>query len=130
MRTGLIHLFRLGLVLALLLATWMALTPSAPEMPGQSDKLVHLLTFAALAFLADFAFPRRGFDAGKFLPLLGYGLGLELLQSTLPLRYGSTADLLADAAGLALYALLLPLLRRQPLLRGRWDRATVADSDR
>ncbi len=130
MSTESIRLFRLGLVLALLLATWLALTPSAPSMPGQSDKLGHLLAFLALAFLADFSFPQRGFDAGKFLPLLGYGLVLELLQSTLPHRYASMADLLADAAGLALYALLLPLLRRQPLLRGRWEKDTIADSGR
>lgn len=116
-------------MLALLLATWLAVTSSSPAMPGQSDKLAHLLAFLAFAFLADFAFPRRSFDAVKFLPLLGYGLGLELLQSVLPHRDGSVADLLADAAGLALYALLLPLLRRQPLLRGRWSEDTVAGSD-
>ncbi len=130
MSVGLTRLFRLGLTLALLLVTWLALTSSSPAMPGQSDKLGHLLAFLALAFLTDFAFPQRGFDAGKFLPLLGYGLGLELLQSTLPHRFGSAADLLADAAGLALYALLLPLLRRQPLLRGRWDKNSAADSGR
>ncbi len=130
MSVGSTRLFRLGLTLALLLVTWLALTSSSPAMPGQSDKLGHLLAFLALAFLADFAFPQRGFDAGKFLPLLGYGLGLELLQSTLPHRYGSVADLLVDAAGLALYALLLPLLRRQPLLRSRWVTDTVANPDR
>jgi VanZ family protein len=127
---GSIKLFRLGLVLTLVGITWLGLTSTAPPMPGQSDKLGHLLAFLTLAFLADFSFPQRGFDAGKFLPLLGYGLGLELLQSILPHRFGSVADLMADAAGLALYALLLPLLRRQPLLRGRWDKNSAADSDR
>lgn len=130
MNAGSIKLFRLGLVLALVGITWLALTPSLPPLPGQSDKLGHLLAFLTLAFLADFAFPQRGFDAGKFLPLLGYGLGLELLQSILPHRFGSVADLLADAGGLALYALLLPLLRRQPLLRDRWDKNSAADSGR
>jgi len=104
--------FRLLLVLALLLVTWLALTPSLPALPGQSDKLGHLLAFFGLAFLADFSFPKRGFDAAKYLPLLTYGLVIELLQSTLPSRFGSVADLLADGAGLALYVLLLRLLPR------------------
>ncbi len=130
MSIGAIRVFRLGLALVLVGIAWLALTPSAPTMPGQSDKLGHLLAFLTLAFLADFAFPRRGFDANKVLPLLGFGLGIELIQSTLPHRFGSVADLLADAAGLALYALLLPLLRRQPLLRRRWDRGATADSGR
>lgn len=125
MSPGTISRFRLGLAVALAGITWLALIPPDPSLPGQSDKLGHLLAFLTLAFLADFAFPRSGFGIGKFLPLLGYGLGLELLQSTLPHRIGSAADLLADAAGLALYVPLLPLLRRQPLLRGRWDRGAA-----
>lgn len=38
--------------------------------------------------------------------LLLYGAALELLQHTLPHRMGSWPDLLADAVGLALYALV------------------------
>ena len=117
--------FRLALAATLLLVTWLSLIPVDPPLPGQSDKLGHLLAFFALAFLVDASFPRRGFDAGKIVSLLGYGLGLELLQSTLPHRIGSGADLLADAAGLALYTLLLPLLRRQRLLGGHWEKGTA-----
>ena len=117
--------FRLALGFSLLLITWLAVLPSDTPLPGQTDKLGHMLAFLLLAFLADFSFPGRRFDAVKIAPLLGYGLGLELLQSTLPHRIGSGADLLADAAGLLLYALLLPRLHRHPLLGRRWNQGTV-----
>jgi VanZ family protein len=90
-------------------------------MPGESDKLAHGLAFLALAGLADFAYPRQPL-LYKLLPLAGYGLALELAQGLLPYREASFLDWLADAAGLAAYASLAPLLRRrrrsQPAGRG------------
>jgi VanZ family protein len=108
------------LALALGLITWLALTPAGPELPGQTDKLAHAAAFLALAGLTDFAFPRHGFNWAKALPLLAYGLGIEVIQGFLPHRFASAADWLADALGLALYLLAVPLLRRLPLLRVRW----------
>ena len=48
----------------------------------------------------------------KWGPLLAYGLAIELLQSQIPNRLFSIGDLAANAAGLALYALLALALRK------------------
>lgn len=96
-------LFRLALAAALVLTAWAALYPAPPPLPHQSDKLVHTLAFLVLALLADSAFPRQAFLLPKALPLLAYGLLLEILQALLGNRIGSLADVLANGAGLLLY---------------------------
>lgn len=104
-------------MLALILISWLALTPSSPPMPGQTDKLAHLAAFLLLALLADRAFPQRGFDYLVILPLIAYGGALELVQGMLPYRFGSWADLAADAAGVLLYGFFVRRIVEK-LLRG------------
>jgi VanZ family protein len=106
--------FRLLLGLALVVATWFALTPQPMQLPplAHADKWTHLGTFLILAFLVDASWPERAFDPAKWGPLLVYGLAIELIQMTISSRFFSLADLLADAAGIALYGLLArPVLR-------------------
>jgi VanZ family protein len=106
--------FRLMLGLALVVVTWLALTPRPPQLPevAFADKWTHLGTFLVLAFLADASWPDRGFDLPKWALLLGYGLAIELLQMRIGSRFFSLADLLADAMGIALYgAVVLRALR-------------------
>ena len=106
--------YQLMLGLALLIATWAALTPQPMALPDVPlvDKWAHLLTYLVLAFLLDASWPVSGFDWRKWLFLLGYGLMIELIQSQIPNRFFSIGDLFANAGGIALYALLsLPVLR-------------------
>ena len=100
--------YRLLLGLALVIATWFALTPQPMQMPAvpHADKWTHLATFLILAFLADASWPERAFGPTKWGLLLAYGLAIELAQMTIDNRFFSLADLLADAVGIALYALL------------------------
>ena len=79
-------------------------------MPGNqvplsttSDKLNHLLAFAALGFLAWRAYPTQRVPA--LFALVGFGVLIELVQWTLPTRSAELADLAADAIGLALGSL-------------------------
>jgi hypothetical protein len=97
--------------LALVLITWMALTPQPVELPEAplADKWGHFVAFLGLAFLVDASWPARGFDLPKWAPLLGYGLAIELIQSQIPNRNLSLGDFVADAAGVAAYALLLAI---------------------
>lgn len=107
--------FQILLGLAILVTSIAMLTPSSgyPFWFWQADKLVHVLVFLVLAFLADAGWPEKPYSPIKYLPLLGYGLAVELLQHYVPTRTTSLADLLADGTGLALYGLLvLPWLRR------------------
>lgn len=112
-------LFRLALGVALIVTTWAALNPAPPALPHQSDKLVHALAFLTLALLADSAFPRQAFLLPKALPLLAYGLLLEILQAALGTRIGSLADGLANGAGLLLYLPLRTPWRRLARLPGK-----------
>ena len=105
---------RLLLGLALALVTWLALTPQPVEMsPGLLlDKWSHLLAFLVLAFLTDASWPDRPFGLGKWGLLAGYGVALELVQMHIPNRLFDVADIVANLAGIGLYALVLVRLLR------------------
>jgi len=116
-------LCRVLLIAALLVSAYLALTPSvSPAIASWNDKVIHASGFLVLALLADFSFPHIGYRAAKFVPLFGYGVTLEILQHFMPPRTFSVADMVADAAGLAAYGLVLPLLSYLPVLRMRWAR--------
>lgn len=100
---------RLGFALLLLLISWLALSPSPPQLPATGwDKLNHLLAFAALGCCGALAWPgrRRWLVAG----LLAYGLLIELVQGLVPGRFSEPADVLADLLGIAVGLLLAALL--------------------
>jgi hypothetical protein len=97
------HGAQVGLWLALIVITYLALTPQ-PDAPGLGwDKANHVAAFLVLALLADLGWPARAGRLWRLGMLLGYGLSLELAQSLLAHREGSALDLLADAVGLGLY---------------------------
>lgn len=103
---------RLVLVLALLMITSMALTPTPGEVQQSvNDKLGHALAFLLLAFLVHTSWPRIQFGWRQFSALLGYGVALEVAQHFIPNRYFSLLDMLADLAGILLYILMIPLVR-------------------
>ncbi|MCU7811416.1 MAG: VanZ family protein [Candidatus Thiodiazotropha sp. (ex Notomyrtea botanica)] len=89
-----------------------------------NDKFGHVAAFLCLAFLLDFAWPKHHWGLYKLLPLLAYGLFIELVQHYLPYRNFSLWDLAADGLGLFLYPLSLPILKRIPILAVRWNSAT------
>jgi VanZ family protein len=106
--------FRLLLGLALVVATWLALSPQPVALPDAplSDKWAHLLAYLVLAFLVDASWPDQRFTWPKWSSLLVYGLAIELLQTQIPNRVFSVGDMVANAAGVALYAFgALHLLR-------------------
>ena len=106
--------FRLLLGLTLTLVTWLALTPQpVPMSPGlMLDKWSHLAAFLVLAFLADASWPDRPFDLGKWAPLVGYGVVLELIQMQIPNRMFDGADIVANMLGVGLYAFVVMRLLR------------------
>ena len=106
---------RLLLALALMIVTYMALTPApGPVQEAVNDKLGHALAFALLALLVHASWPQHHFGWRMALPLLAYGLAIECAQYFIPNRFFSLLDLLADGTGILLYLLLLP-----PLLHWR-----------
>jgi VanZ family protein len=114
--------FRLALAVALVVVMHLATTQmNYPVVENMNDKVNHILAFYVLGFLADFSFPRKKLGLSKVLPLLGFGLLIEVIQYFLPYRSFSLYDLAADAAGLAVYWASLPALKHFPLLRRRWN---------
>jgi VanZ family protein len=116
------HGYRSLLGLALVVIFYLATTSrEIPVVADVNDKVEHVFAFYVLALLADFSWPRSRFGPSKFWSLLGYGLGIEIVQYFLPYRELSLFDLSGDAAGLLLYGLTVPLIKKFFWLKGRWD---------
>lgn len=97
---------RIPFVIGLLVTTYLFLTPldHPPPGPEGSDKVTHLLLFAALALLGRYAkVPLVPLGVG----LTAYAVGTEVLQAVLPInRRGDVGDVVADLIGLALGLLI------------------------
>jgi|WetSurMetagenome_2_1015567.scaffolds.fasta_scaffold171570_2 VanZ family protein len=120
-RSFLVIASRILFPVALIISLYQATSHSPIKLSeANGDKILHLLAFFILAVLDDFAFPGRGFGLRKILPLICYGILIEYIQSFLPYRSSDFYDFLADCGGLAIYALLIPLLKHIPLMRERW----------
>ncbi len=112
---------RVALAVAVIAILHLATTQrNYPVIEDVNDKVSHVLAFAALALLADFSFPRNRFGFAKVASLLAFGLLIEVVQYFLPYRESSVFDWIADAVGVGIYVLFIPLLRRLPYVRGRW----------
>jgi VanZ family protein len=117
-----INIFRLTLVASLVVIVYLASAElEHPLMTSVNDKLGHVLAFIMLAFLMDFSFPVSSFNLSKIVPLLGYGLLIEVIQYFLPHRMFSFLDMFADGGGLVIYAMFIPMLKHVPILRLRWS---------
>ena len=91
-----------------------ALSPgdAAPTLTP-SDKLNHLLAFAALAAAGSLALRDRWHAALLVAgSMVAYGGFIELAQTQIPGRFADGADLLADGLGVALGLGTVHLLRR------------------
>lgn len=120
----LVVLFRVVLAITLIVISHLAITArSYPVVEDLNDKVSHVLAFAALAFLSDFSFPNKKFAPAIVPWLLSYGLLIEVVQYFFPYRSSSVLDWIADAIGIGVYLLAVPILKHIPLLRDRWDQA-------
>ena len=114
-------LARVSLATALVVTTVLGLLPLEQiPLSDWNDKLQHIFAFLVLSFLIDASWPNREMDWTKASLLLSYGLMLEVLQLWPEHRFFSLMDLLADAAGIALYVLSVPIFKRLPVFSWRW----------
>jgi hypothetical protein len=104
---------RVGFALCVLGILWLALDPQPITTAAlfDLDKLNHLAAFMVLALLLDYSFPLSERFWLKWLPLLGFGALIELLQLLGGYRLFEWGDILADASGLIVYLALRPRLR-------------------
>jgi VanZ family protein len=87
-----------------------------PQPPGvfalASDKFWHLLAYLVLYLSCQCAYPRAR-PTTRFALLLGFSLGIEVLQYFVPHREFSLLDLVANGAGLLLGMLVCRLSARK-----------------
>ena len=96
-------LFQVAFWLALAISTYLALTPSPPDLPvlRLSDVQLHAGAFTVLALALMLAYPGcRPWVAGLWL--LAYGTGIELVQSLIVERSAELKDLIVDVLGISL----------------------------
>ncbi|MCX7961916.1 MAG: hypothetical protein N2653_10145 [Burkholderiales bacterium] len=91
---------------------WLSLTPSPPKTGvAHEDKFGHVLAYGALMYClsrgAGSSAARFGFAAAS----LAMGIGLEFAQDWLGYRHREIADIVANAAGVALGWALAGLAR-------------------
>lgn len=91
--------------------SYLALAPLAdsPVTTGW-DKLNHLLAFAVLLMLLDWAYPRMPLWPFKVPALLFYACLIEFIQAFIPYREFSLFDIGADMLGLGVYLCVRPRL--------------------
>lgn len=113
--TSLLHcrpLWQAAFVISVLAIGFLATTNNPYPVPSSSsDKVNHVIAFLELTILTRLAWPEL--RAIWFVPaLLGFGLGIEIIQANLPYREFSLADLAADGAGIAIGLLPWPGVRK------------------
>jgi VanZ family protein len=115
---------RFILAVTIAIISWQATIQNGIEATPveNGDKILHFLAFGALALLLDYSFSRNRFGAVKIISLILYGLALEVVQSFLPYRSASAADLFADILGISTYACVIPPLKRLHLHRRYWNK--------
>jgi VanZ family protein len=116
-----IYIYRALLFITLIVVTFLA--TSSLEFTVVSsiyDKLNHFAAFLVLALLLDFSFPNSRFNTVKIFSLIAYGFSLEIIQHFLPHRMFSLFDIGVDSLGLLVYSLLIPFIKRLPVLNDRW----------
>ena len=98
---------RAVVITLMILGLWVATTKLDIETSfAISDKIIHVVVFFGFAMLLDLASSRHPFWLWKGLPLLAYGVFVEVLQYFTPFRSFSVLDILADFSGIMLYFLL------------------------
>ncbi len=107
-------------VILMVLGAWVATRHlEIPETLDFNDKIIHIAVFFVFALLMDLAVDRHPFWLWKGLPLLIYGILIEVAQYFSPEREFSYLDMVANFVGILLYFMVKMVLvwldsRRSP----------------
>lgn len=89
---------------AAILTVSLVTPPDIGEVPGGSDKVVHVAMYAILSYAFVRAYPAWHFGI-MALVLMGYGAGIEIFQGFTADRHTSLADAIANSVGVGLIIL-------------------------
>ena len=115
------------MALAIVLPSVLVLALIPPEQTSfhqWNDKLQHLLAFSTITLLVDAVWPRLPFGVKKAGFVFAYGVCIEVMQSQTDYRTPSVADLMANSGGILLYWLAIPVLKKIPVVRLRWQQGS------
>lgn len=106
-------LFQLMFLVLIFLSLILSLTPIATTVPTLwNDKLIHFMSYFLLMMMFDFSCWSGERLLVKALLVVVYSYLIEYGQSFVPGREMSFDDVLANGAGVLLFLLLVPLLKR------------------
>lgn len=108
-----VALWRVCFWLCFALTSYLSLMPQEflPSGINIWDKLSHSIAFAALALSAALGWPEKGFVRSVLIPLLLFGILVEIIQYFVPGREFSLLDMLADAVGIFIVWIGVTVLR-------------------
>ena len=97
------------LIVLLPVSLWVALIPleNIIDPATFSDKILHFAAFFGFAVFIDAAINPKSFWVWSGIPLILYGLVIEVLQSFTPYRSLSGWDWVADIIGVGAFYLIL-----------------------
>lgn len=105
-------MWRAILVVSAAAILYLATTSEPYPVPSaDNDKLNHVLAFLQLTIVTRLAWPGLG-RIWILSGLLAFGTAIEVVQSQLPYRTFAIADIVADAAGIAIGLLPCPAFIR------------------
>nr|WP_312018354.1 VanZ family protein [Shewanella surugensis] len=98
-------IFKIALVVSFILISYLVFSQPNfnPSWIPYFDKLAHFGSFFLLSYLAYFAFKPNHYTLVSILGF--YAMAIEVVQSLLPYRSASFADLLADFVGMLCFYL-------------------------
>ncbi|MCC4831385.1 VanZ family protein [Shewanella sp. 10N.7] len=103
--------FTASFAFAVLVVSYLVFSkPNYPVTFNNMDKVGHVLSFFGLAFLAYFAFKPKWYWMCSILAF--YAILIEVIQSQIPYRSASIADVVADLAGITLFYIFLFIFRK------------------
>lgn len=101
------------LVVLIILSIGLSLTPMIAEFPIRwNDKAVHAFAYFLLMMSCDFSWRAGRYLIMKAVIVLAYSGLIEYAQGFVPGRHVSEYDLLANAVGIGIFVLIVPIFKR------------------
>ena len=112
------NLFRLMFIFLIIMSIVLSLAPPiAKTSLSMNDKIVHAAAYFSLMLACDFSWRSGKSLITKALLVFVYSGLIEYAQDLVPGRHMSSYDLAANAAGIGVFLMLVPVFNKLQLYR-------------